>query len=352
MPEKSMGLSVGPPVATDQPSAVEGRIPGRERRLSIIFDISRILVTEGDQESTLSRALHSLIQGLDAADAGSIWLYEPSQGILAATGALGYDLEILKKIRLSPGEAIAGRVCETGQALLCLTPEDTAAAMANMTTLNSDLFAAATAGIREPLSAIGVPLIADQHPIGVLVLLSLRQRKGFTDADMDFLQRVADLLTLAIENMQLRDELHAAQALGEANRLKAELISTLAHEMRTPLTSIKGYSTALLLPELSFRPEAQREFLQIIDEECDTLETLIHDLLESSIIDAGFLKLELQPVLIPRLVQVVTDEMARRTKEHRFLVDFADPVPDCGGRSGSDHTGVAQPLGQCYQVLA
>ena len=240
MPEKSMGLSVGPPVATDQRSAVEGRIPGRERRLSIIFDISRILVTEGDQESTLSRALHSLIQGLDAADAGSIWLYEPSQGILAATGALGYDLEILKKIRLSPGEAIAGRVCETGQALLCLTPEDTAAAMANMTTLNSDLFAAATAGIREPLSAIGVPLIADQHPIGVLVLLSLRQRKGFTDADMDFLQRVADLLTLAIENMQLRDELHAAQALGEANRLKAELISTLAHEMRTPADLDQG----------------------------------------------------------------------------------------------------------------
>jgi signal transduction histidine kinase len=161
----------------------------------------------------------------------------------------------------------------------------------------------------------------------VLVLLSLHQLRGFRDSDVDFLQRVADLLTLAIENMQLREELHEAQALGEANRLKAELISTLAHEMRTPLTSIKGYSTALLLPEASFGPETQHEFLQIIDQECDTLETLIHDLLESSIIDAGFLKLEIQPVVLPRIIQAVAHEMARRTEEHRFLVDSATPFP-------------------------
>jgi signal transduction histidine kinase len=172
-----------------------------------------------------------------------------------------------------------------------------------------------------------VPLIAEQHAIGVLVLLSLHQLRGFRESDVDFLQRVADLLTLAIENMQLREELHEAQALGEANRLKAELISTLAHEMRTPLTSIKGYSTALLLPEASFGPETQHEFLQIIDQECDTLETLIHDLLESSIIDAGFLKLEIQPVVLPRIIQAVAHEMARRTEEHRFLVDSATPFP-------------------------
>jgi signal transduction histidine kinase len=325
--EASYGLSAGPLVEADQPSAVDGRDPGREKRLSIIFEISRILVTGGDQEATLSHALSSLIQGMDAADAGSIWLYEPSQGMLVATAAQGYDLDILKETHLAPGEAIAGRVYETSQALLCRTPDDTAVVMANMAAPNRDFFAAATAGIREPLSAIGVPLIAEQRPIGVLVLLSLHQLGGFADGDIDFLQRVADLLTLAIENMQLREEFHAAQALGEANRLKAELISTLAHEMRTPLTSIKGYSTALLLSEATFSPETQREFLKIINQECDSLETLIHDLLESSIIDAGVLRLEMQPVVLPRVIQAVTDEMAGRTEEHRFLVDSATPFP-------------------------
>ncbi|MFB0546533.1 MAG: sensor histidine kinase, partial [Anaerolineae bacterium] len=98
-------------------------------------------------------------------------------------------------------------------------------------------------------------------------------------------------------------------------------------EMRTPLTSIKGYSTALLMEETTFSPETQQEFLQIIDEECDILQDLIHDLLESSIIDAGLLRLELQPVRLLHLARGVIDDIARRTQKHRFLVDFPEYFP-------------------------
>jgi len=55
------------------------------------------------------------------------------------------------------------------------------------------------------------------------------------------------------------------------------------------------------MDEASFDPETQQEFLQIIDEECDVLQDLIHDLLESSIIDAGLLRLEPQPVRLLKL---------------------------------------------------
>jgi signal transduction histidine kinase len=97
--------------------------------------------------------------------------------------------------------------------------------------------------------------------------------------------------------------------------------------MRTPLTSIKGYSTALLMDEVTFSQESQQEFLQMIDEECDILQDLIRDLLESSIIDAGLLRLEIQPVRLPRLVQNVVDELARRTSKHRFILDFPGDFP-------------------------
>lgn len=106
-----------------------------------------------------------------------------------------------------------------------------------------------------------------------------------------------------------------------------DLISTLAHEMRTPLTSIKGYSTALLMEEVTFSPETQREFLQFIDAECDVLETLIHDFLESAIIDAGMLRLEVQPVRLPPLLKNVVDDIARRTQVHRFVIDFSKRFP-------------------------
>ena len=177
------------------------------------------------------------------------------------------------------------------------------------------------------MSAVCIPLIADQTKVGVSMLENLRQPDGFVHADLPFLQAVADLIARSIENARLDEERQAVIALDEANRLKAELISTLAHEMRTPLTSIKGYSTALLMEEATFSPETQREFLQFVDEECDVLQDLIRDLLESSIIDAGLLRLELQPVRLPRLAKSVTDDMARRTQKHRFLLNFSEDLP-------------------------
>jgi signal transduction histidine kinase len=57
------------------------------------------------------------------------------------------------------------------------------------------------------------------------------------------------------------------------------------------------------------------------------LQELIHDLLESSAIDAGLLRLDPQPVMLHRLIPSLVDEMARRTRRHRFVVDFPRAFP-------------------------
>jgi signal transduction histidine kinase len=57
------------------------------------------------------------------------------------------------------------------------------------------------------------------------------------------------------------------------------------------------------------------------------LQDLIHDLLESSIIDAGLLKLELQPVRLPRLAEEAVHSLERRSSIHRVLVDFPEDFP-------------------------
>jgi signal transduction histidine kinase len=298
-----------------------------EQQLLTIFEIAKILVTARDQAVMLSGLLEALIDTLESADAGSLWLYDPDLRSLLVKGAHGYDERYFRRIRLAPGEAIAGKVFLSGRSELYPTREATAAAMANMSPENMASFVQSTVGLAEPLSAICVPLGRGDTRLGSLTLLNLRQPGSFTVGDLDFLQRVADLISLAIENAQLHDELEAAQAFSEANRLKAEVISVLAHEMRTPLTSIKGYSTALLMEDVAFSPETQREFLQIIDEECDVLQDLIHDLLESSIIDAGLLKLEYQPVQLRSLARGIAEDFARRSLKHRFLIDFPTGFP-------------------------
>ena len=81
------------------------------------------------------------------------------------------------------------------------------------------------------------------------------------------------------------------------------------------------------MEDVAFSPSTQQEFLQIIDEECDILQNLIHDLLESSIIDAGLLRLQPQPILLPRLVKDVIEDLTHQTRKHQFVVNFADDFP-------------------------
>jgi signal transduction histidine kinase len=176
-------------------------------------------------------------------------------------------------------------------------------------------------------SCFCLPLSTANETIGVLELGNVRQPGIFAQTDVPFLTAVTRLIACAIVGAQHRKALQDAETIEEANRLKTELISTLSHEMRTPLTSIKGYSTALLMEEASFSGETQREFLQMIDEECDILESLVHDLLESSTIDAGLLKLEPEPVRLPRVVEGVVSDIARRSREHHIMVNFPEGFP-------------------------
>lgn len=299
----------------------------KDQQLPAVFEIAKILATERDPDTMLQKLLACLIETLEAAEAGMLLLYDPSLERLIVRAAQGYDLTRVRQARLAPGEATCGKAFQTGQAQLYPNPKAIVAAQRNLTPENRQIFKAAATGPGKTQSAACIPLFTSQTKIGVWRVENWHQPDSFVRDDVPFLEAVADIIALSIENVRLRKELEATQALEEGNRLKAELISTLAHEMRTPLTSIKGYSTALLMEEATFDPESQQEFLEIIDEECDVLQDLIHDLLESSIIDAGFLRLEPQPVRLPRLAQGVTDDIARRSERHHFLIDFPEDFP-------------------------
>jgi len=302
-------------------------ILGEDPRLSVLFELAGIFATRQDLDTMLTRSVNSLVETLESVQAAVLMIYDPDNEVLSVKAAHGYDLSRLQHTRLAIGEATCGKTFQTGEPQLYPTPRDLARSRRSLTPENARAFREAIIGDRWPQSAVCVPLFAGENKVGVLMLENLEKPKSFVKSDLPFLHAVVDLIALAVQNARLRQKLQETRALDEANRLKGELLSILAHEMRTPLTSIKGYSTALLMQEASFDPAAQREFLEIIDEECDTLESLVHDLLESSIIDAGLLKLEPQPVVLSRLSEETIDEIAHRTDDHRFMVDFPAGFP-------------------------
>ena len=107
----------------------------------------------------------------------------------------------------------------------------------------------------------------------------------------------------------------------------SELVSTISHELRTPLTGIKGYATTLLREDASWEPATWKEMVEIIDQESNTMSNLIEDLMSSSMIEAGFLRIRRQPVLMSRVVKKVVEDVSAKTQSHRFFVDLPDKFP-------------------------
>lgn len=165
-----------------------------------------------------------------------------------------------------------------------------------------------------------VMLTSDEVPVGRLTL------HGPEDVDPALLDAIASLLGPAIASRQTTDRDHAA-LLEEATNLKLDAISMLSHEMRTPLASIKGYATALLLEDTEWDDDTKREFLQIIDQESDRLSRLIQAILESASIDANAMSIEPEPILVPHIARRVVERIAIQSDIHRFDVDFPDDFP-------------------------
>lgn len=298
-----------------------------DHRLNTMLSIARLMASERNLAVMLPQFLRTLIETLPAADAGALWLYDAGAQRLRVTADLGYEGPFLQNAQLAAGESMSGKAFQCGETLLFPTTDDITAAMADTSAHNRALFRAATGGLNHPLSAVCLPVKSRQDCLGVLMLENLRQGGAFDHADLPFLETAAQLLTISLDNARLGKEVQVTAATRQANWMKEEWISTVAHEMRIPLTSIKGYSTALLMEDVEFSHETQREFLQIIDEECDVLQDLIHDFLESSIIDAGLLKLEFQPAHLPRLARAAIEDLMYQSSKHQFAVDFPPNFP-------------------------
>jgi signal transduction histidine kinase len=118
----------------------------------------------------------------------------------------------------------------------------------------------------------------------------------------------------------------------EEESLQKTFISVISHELKTPVSIIKGYAGTLRRQDANWSPEILDDSLSVIEEEADNLTDLIDNLLETSRLQAGTFTLEIsEEIMLPRLVDSVIRKFSSQTEKHTFLVDFPpDFMPVCG----------------------
>jgi signal transduction histidine kinase len=242
-----------------------------DRDLSTTLDLDHVL------NLTLSRML-SIYQGV----AGSIVLVNEAREIYRMV-AQGYD-ETFDESKIGADKGLIGQVIHSGQPHNAPNVHEESRYIA----ANFNTHAQMT-----------LPFINKQELIGVIAIESDVIGK-YSEEDLQTAVRITNHAAAAIANAILYDKVN------EANQAKSEFVSMVSHELKTPMTSLRGYTDLLLSGMTGDLTEQQRNFLEIMAANIRRMSQQIQDLTDISRIETGVLHIELSPT---SFVNVVNETM-------------------------------------------
>jgi K+-sensing histidine kinase KdpD len=298
-----------------------------QHELNALTEIAKTLTLPLELPGLLDAVLKKIVGVIEPAELGVVMIWDLSAGLFRPLASIGYDLEILSNLGLRAGESITGKVYDDGIGRVLNSPVQVIEAMADIRQSNRSVLERALGSQVMPCCALAVPITVRGKKYGVLVLETLQGPVIFSQDDLPFLQTIADLIALAIDRANLAFQADAIREARQAEWMRSEVLAMLSHELRLPLTAIQGYTSALLLDEVEWDEEKRDEFLNLINEECNNMQSMLIDILDSSLIDVEQLTIERQPVRIQKLAREVATEVQMRTDIHNIIVDFPPNFP-------------------------
>ncbi len=300
----------------------------RARETRILYELVRATNSEEDLERQLSVIAHAVVDVFSSWGVRdcAILLPDASGKLILQASALQADGQVKLS---SDEEATAAWVMAQDQTVelhdVSLAPQ--------LSTSSAPRAIVRSTKTTQPLRRYMrmIPLKRGQKVVGVVCLLieddprlfahekSLGIDRERSNPGTAFFWTFLDQAASVIERARLRQESLQIELLKRTDALRAALLSSVSHDLRTPLSSIKAAASSLLQEDVQWDEEARRSFALAIEHEADRLNRLVGNLLDMSRIEAGALKPEkewypvdelihdvlghMQPVLQGRIVQ-------------------------------------------------
>ena len=140
-------------------------------------------------------------------------------------------------------------------------------------------------------------------------------------------------------------------AVEEQERLRAEFLAMVSHELRMPLTSIKGSAATMLGSAMEVDPAVVRQFFRIIEDQADHMHDLVADLLDVARIETGTLTVDPEPVEVAVLVDRARSAFSSAAGQDSLEVDVGPDLPLVMADRRRDCPSAGQPALQCRPPL-
>ena len=285
-----------------------------ERVAEVLGDWSAVILRTADSNELRVASIHHR----DMASMGLAWSYIYRQPLVA-------------------GEGIIGQVVTTGYPSLT-TNAGHWSAQTDTTSYHTPS--------KQLASLLVLPLRTRREILGALVIAANDPDRAMTEDKLPLAELLAERAALAIENSKLyTEQVEARRKVEDLSRLKDEFLSIASHELRTPVTSIKGYTqlAKTLIRENDL--ETSEEYLDIALDQIDRMSRLILELLDVSRIETGRLEIRREPIPWPEFVRDVVNRHHTAVSDRQFHLN----VPDGGKVVNGDRDRLEQVLGNLLE---
>lgn len=285
-----------------------------QRRTDILYHLAQLIATAASDQQLYDALTQEVVTVFVSSGAHACALMLPNEAgslqIIAFSYQQGYDTCPIDAAPGQPGSAPRARDEHT----IVRTPLKT------------------TRGVVGSLLLSGSPairLLAPAADDGASVTTSEPHAEALAREQAPLFGAFCDQIALAIDRAALANEAMRSAALRESDRLMDALLSSVTHDLRTPLAAIKAATSSLLQNDVTWDAQERRELLNSIDVSADRLNRLVGNLLDFSRLEAGVAEPDKDWRLISDVIAATLDqvELSGQLGRHTITVDEPEDLP-------------------------